>query len=198
MEMENIKIVKVTAMLAIPADMQGEDALGTSWAKVLDVTSEDYTLVPTVVTQVQPKEKATTTKTKRGPGRPKGKKDSKPRKKSKKSKQAKKTQKAMTNLKKNKKVFTHAMYGWNVTKDSSLVPNWKEQNNIDWMKAQLTNGFSASAIAKQLGYAKVVGKKGGAWNSSSVLRVVRNDFHTTRNEDEAPKWFKNRKHLKLR
>ena len=137
MEMKNIKIVKVTAVLAIPADMQGEvgmvlDAVAP-WAKVLDATSEGYTLVPTVVTQEQPKEKATTTKTKRGPGRPKGKKDSKPRKKSKKSKQAKKTQKAMTNLKKNKKVFTHAMYGWNVTKDSSLVPNWKEQNNIDWM-----------------------------------------------------------------
>ena len=197
MEMENIKIVKVTAMLAIPADMQGEDALGTSWAKVLDVTSEDYTLVPTVVTEEQPKEKATTTKTKRGPGRPKGKKDSKPRKR-KKSKQAKKTKKAMKNLKKNKKVFTHAMYGWNVTNDSSLVPNWKEQNNIDWMKQQLRLGFSASAVAKQMKFANVVGKKGGAWNSSSVLRVVRNDFHNTRNDDEAPKWFKNRKTLKLR
>jgi hypothetical protein len=197
MEMENIKIVKVTAMLAIPADMQGEDALGTSWAKVLDVTSEDYTLVPTVVTEEQPKEKATTTKTKRGPGRPKGKKDSKPRKR-KKSKQAKKTKKAMKNLKKNKKVFTHAMYGWNVTNDGSLVPNWKEQNNIDWMKQQLRLGFSASAVAKQMKFANVVGKKGGAWNSSSVLRVVRNDFHNTRNDDEAPKWFKNRKTLKLR
>ena len=197
MEMENIKIVKVTAMLAIPADMQGEDALGTSWAKVLDVTSEDYTLVPTVVTEEQPKEKATTTKTKRGPGRPKGKKDSKQRKR-KKSKQAKKTKKAMKNLKKNKKVFTHAMYGWNVTNDSSLVPNWKEQNNIDWMKQQLRLGFSASAVAKQMKFANVVGKKGGAWNSSSVLRVVRNDFHNTRNDDEAPKWFKNRKTLKLR
>ena len=198
MDMENIKIVKVTAMLAMPADMQGEDALGTSWAKVLDVTSEDYTLAPAVVTEAQQKEETTTTtKVKRGRGRPKGKKDSKPRKR-KKSKTAKRTKKAMNNLKKNKRAFTHAMYGWNVTNDGALIPNWKEQNNIDWMKEQISLGFSASAVAKQMTIAGVVGKKGGAWNSSSILRVTRNVFHNSRNEDEAPKWFKNRKHLKLR
>ena len=104
----------------------------------------------------------------------------------------------MNNLKKNKRAFTHAMYGWNVTNDGALVPNWKEQNNIDWMKEQISLGFSASAVAKQMTIAGVVGKKGGAWNSSSILRVTRNVFHNSRNEDEAPKWFKNRKHLKLR
>ncbi len=185
------KIVKVTSWLAIPANMQGEDVVGTEWAQVLHVTSEDI-LSPTVVAEEQ-KEETTTPKR----GRPKGKKDSKPRKR-RKSKTAKKTKKAMKNLKNNKKVFTHAMYGWNATKDGSLVPNWKEQNNIDWMQEQIMNGFSASAVAKQLRIAKVVGKKGGVWTSTSVLRVTRNDFHYTRNEDGAPKWFKNRKHFKLR
>ena len=198
MDMDNIKIVKVTAVLAIPANMQGEDVLDTAWAKVLAATSEDYALVPSVVTEEQQKEK--TTKTKRGPGRPKGKKDSKPRRKYKKrkSKQAKKTKKAMKNLKKNKKVFTHAMYGWNVTKDGSLVPNWKEQNNINWMNAQLASGESASAVARKMVASGIVGKKGGNWNASSVLRVVRNVFHESKNEADAPKWYKTQKNLKLR
>ncbi len=199
MDMDNIKIVKVTAVLAIPANMQGEDALDTAWAKVLVATSEDYALVPSVVTEEQQK-KEKTTKTKRGPGRPKGKKDSKPRKKygKRKSKQAKKTKKAMKNLKENKKVFTHAMYGWNVTKDGSLVPNWKEQNNINWMNAQLDSGESASAVARKMVAAGIVGKKGGNWNASSVLRVVRNVFHESKNEADAPKWYKSQKNLKLR
>lgn len=199
MDMDNIKIVKVTAVLAIPANMQGEDALDTAWAKVLVATSEDYALVPSVVTEEQQKEETTTT-AKRGPGRPKGKKDSKPRKKygKRKSKQAKKTKKAMNNLKKNKRAFTQAMYGWNVTKDGSLVPNWKEQNNIDWMKEQIGLGITASAVAKQMNAAGVAGKKGGAWNSSSVLRVVRNIFHESKNEADAPKWYKSQKNLKLR
>ncbi len=46
----NTKIVKVTSWLAIPADMQGEDVVGTEWAKVLHVTSEDI-LSPMVVTE---------------------------------------------------------------------------------------------------------------------------------------------------
>ena len=48
----NIKIVKVTSWLAIPANMQGEDVelIGTEWAKVLAVTSEDI-LKPTIVTE---------------------------------------------------------------------------------------------------------------------------------------------------
>ena len=189
------KIVKVTSWLAIPANMQGEDVVGTEWAKVLHVTSEDI-LSPSIVAEEQKKE--TTEKPKKR-GRPKGKKDSKPRNPGRwKSKTAKRTKKAMNNLKKNKRPFTKSMYGWNVTKDCSLVPNWKEQNNIDWMKEQIRLGFSASAVAKQLQIGGYVGKQGGVWTSTSVLRVTRNDFHATRNEDEAPKWFKNRKHLFLR
>ena len=186
----NTKIVKVTSWLAIPADMQGEDVVGTEWAKVLHVTSEDI-LSPTVVTEAahidepvlveettEKKEKRKTTKRK--------------------SKTAKRTKKAMNDLKKNKRAFTKSMYGWNVKKDGAVVPNWKEQNNIDWMKEQIRLGFSASAVAKQMRIAGVVGKRGGQWQSSNVLRVIRNDFHNTRDETNAPNWFKNQKTLKLK
>ena len=66
------------------------------------------------------------------------------------------------------------------------------------LKKMIGLGHSASWIARILANMKVTGKRGGKWNSSSVLRTTRNKFHSTRNEDEAPKWFKNQKTLKLK
>ena len=185
----NTKIVKVTSWLAIPANMQGEDVVGTEWAQVLHVTSEDILSAteateithidePVLVEETTEKRKRKYTKRK--------------------SKTAKRTKKAMNDLKKNKRAFTKSMYGWNVKKDGSIVPNWKEQNNIDWMKEQIRLGFSASAVAKQMRIAGALGKKGGKWQSANVLRVIRNDFHNTRDETNAPNWFKNQKTLKLK
>ena len=126
-------------------------------------------------------------------------KSSKKRKKvTNKTKTAKRTKKAMDDLKKNKKVFTKSMYGWDVKKDGSISPNWREQNNIDWMKEQIGLGFSASAVAKHLRVAGFLGKRGGTWQSANVLRTVRNDFHLSRSDYEAPKWFVERKSIKLR
>lgn len=185
----NTKIVKVTSWLAIPANMHGEDVVGTEWAQVLHVTSEDILSAaevtetthidePVLVEETTEKKKRKYTKRK--------------------SKTAKRTKKAMNDLKKNKRAFTKSMYGWNVKKDGSVVPNWKEQNNIDWMKGQIRLGFSASAVAKQMRIAGALGKKGGKWQSANVLRVIRNDFHNTRDETNAPNWFKNQKTLKLK
>lgn len=185
----NTKIVKVTSWLAIPADMQGEDVVGTQWAQVLHVSSEDI-LSPMVVTETTHIDEPvlveeTTEKRKRKYTK-------------RKSKTAKRTKKAMNDLKKNKRAFTKSMYGWNVKKDGSVVPNWKEQNNIDWMKEQIRLGFSASAVAKQMRIAGVVGKRGGQWQSSNVLRVIRNDFHNTRDARDAPKWFRNQLKMKAK
>ena len=186
----NTKIVKVTSWLAIPANMQGEDVVGTQWAQVLHVSSEDI-LSPPVVTETthidEPVLVEETTE-----------KKEKRKKTKRKSKTAKRTKKAMNELKKNKRAFTKSMYGWNVKKDGSVVPNWKEQNNIDWMKEQIRLGSSASAVAKQMRIAGVVGKRGGQWQSSNVLRVIRNDFHNTRDARDAPKWFRNQLKMKAK
>ena len=186
----NTKIVKVTSWLAIPANMQGEDVVGTQWAQVLHVSSEDI-LSPPVVTEAahvdEPVLVEETTE-----------KKEKRKKTKRKSDVAKKTKKAMKKLKKDKKVFTKSMYGWNAKPDGSLVPNWKEQNNIDWMKEQIRLGSSASAVAKQMRIAGVVGKRGGQWQSSNVLRVIRNDFHNTRDARDAPKWFRNQLKMKAK
>lgn len=189
----NTKIVKVTSWLAIPANMQGEDVVGTEWAKVLHVTSEDI-LSPTVVTEAaHVDEPVLVEETPKKAEQPK-KRGVKQRK----SKTAKRTKKAMDDLKKNKRAFTKSMYGWDAKKDGSLVPNWKEQNNIDWMKKQLDSGLSAASVARKMVDEGMSGKSGGKWNSPSVLRVIRNDFHNTRSDDEAPKWFKKRKYSVLK
>lgn len=109
----------------------------------------------------------------------------------KKTNTSKSTKKAMGALKKNKKAYTGAVYGWDV-KQGSLVPNWKEQNNIEWMKVQLKYDVAAAVIAKTLIENGLTGKKGGKWTSTSVLRTIRNELHSTRNDDEAPRWFKKR------
>ena len=198
MDNKNIKIVKVTAVIAVDSE-ETIDRLREKWEDWFYEPSELPTLIDfdgvemtlsEKVTEEQLKEETTTEKPKKR-GRPKGSKNRK-------SKTAKRTKKAMKDLKKNKRVFTGALYGWNATKDGSLVPNWKEQNNLDWMKAQIKHGVSASAAAKVLNALKIGGKRGGKWNSSSVLRTTRNKFHNSRDEKEAPKWFKNRKTLKLK
>lgn len=109
----------------------------------------------------------------------------------KKTNTSKSTKKAMSALKKNKKAYTGAVYGWDV-KQGSLVPNWKEQNNIEWMKVQLKYDVAAAVIAKTLIENGLTGKKGGKWTSTSVLRTIRNELHSTRNDDEAPRWFNRR------
>jgi len=189
----NTKIVKVTSWLAIPANMQGEDVVGTQWAQVLHVSSEDILSPPVVTEAAHIDEPVLVEETPK-----KAEKPTKRKKRPRKSKTAKRTKKAMDDLKKNKRAFTKSMYGWDAKKDGSLVPNWKEQNNIDWMRKQLTDGLSAASVAKKLVAKGINGKRGGKWNSSSVLRVIRSDFHDTRNEGEAPKWFKNRKYSVLR
>ena len=104
---------------------------------------------------------------------------------------SKSTKKAMSALKKNKKAYTGAVYGWDV-KQGLLVPNWKEQNNIDWMKFQIKYDVAGAVVAKTLNENGLTGKKGGKWTSTSVLRTIRNELHSTRNDDEAPRWFKKR------
>jgi hypothetical protein len=104
---------------------------------------------------------------------------------------AKKTKKAMADLKKNKKVFTGAVFGWNAKK-GMLVPNWKEQNNIDWMINQIEAGSPAAQVARLLNANGLTGKKGGNWTSTSVNRTISQTLHAGRNDADAPKWFKDR------
>ena len=118
-----------------------------------------------------------------------------PPKKAKKSKRgrpttvSKRTKKAMNELKKTKKPFTGKIFGWNA-EDDQLVPNWKEQQIIDWINVQLKEGQSGAEIGRILTNCKVPGKRGGkTWNSSGVLRTARNPFHKSRKDFSAPQYF---------
>ena len=91
------------------------------------------------------------------------------------------TQEGMAYLKDNHMQFTRVIYGWDVKADGSLTPNWKEQSLIDYMWWQMSeNGMSATSVARSMNKNGHTGKLGGKWDSSSVLRTVRNDYHTER------------------
>jgi hypothetical protein len=120
-----------------------------------------------------------------------GKKPKKRTKQMRRSETSKQTKTAMADLKKNKKVFTGAVYGWDI-KEGMLVPNWKEQNNIEWMRNNIRGGVPAATIARMLATNGCLGKKGGKWTSTSVLRTINQTLHTGRDDTNAPKWFKKR------
>ena len=96
------------------------------------------------------------------------------------------TKTAMTHMKANCKVFCHDIFGWNkVGKD--LVPNWNEQDAIDFMKwAYHKQEKSSTWIAKHLNEKGITGKRGGTWKASMVLRTMRYEFHTQRELFEKP------------
>ena len=108
------------------------------------------------------------------------------------------TRQGMEYLRRNMLRFTRSLFGWNVRKDDSLVPNWKEQDLIDYMVWQMDgNDISATAVARSLNKRGSTGKEGGKWQSSSVINVAYNDFHESRNDFPLPKnWGKRTWHRK--
>ena len=108
------------------------------------------------------------------------------------------TRDGMEYLRQNMMRFTHSIYGWNVRKDGSLVPNWREQDKIDYMVWQMEgNDMSATSVARSLNKRGLKGKKGGKWQGSGVIRAAYNDFHESRNDFPLPaKWGKRAWHRK--
>ena len=61
------------------------------------------------------------------------------------------TQEGMDQLKAQNKRFTESIFGWDVDVNGMLIPNWYEQDLIDWMDWQIeVNGMSAAAVARSL------------------------------------------------
>ena len=60
----------------------------------------------------------------------------------------------------------------------NLVPNWSEQDVIDFMRwAYYKQEKSSTWIAKHLNEKGMTGKRGGTWKASMVLRTMRYEFH---------------------
>ena len=103
------------------------------------------------------------------------------------------TQEGMAYLKDNHLKFTRVIYGWDVKSDGSIVPNWREQSTIDYMSWQIRgNGMSATSVARSLNKKGIKGKLGGEWTSSTVLRAVRNEYHTERTTFGYPNYWGNK------
>jgi len=96
------------------------------------------------------------------------------------------TQMGMDYLRRTHKKFTQSIYGWDATDDGALVPNWFEQNVIDYMRWLTGMEVTASAIARKLNQQGVLGKRGGEWNGSGILRTMRNEFHGQREKFPKP------------
>ena len=100
------------------------------------------------------------------------------------------TQEGMEQLKAQNKRFTESIFGWDVDVNGMLIPNWYEQDLIDWMDWQIeVNGMSAAAVARSLNARGITGKRGGQWQGQSVKRTTSHAFHTNRQNFPFPsKW----------
>jgi hypothetical protein len=59
------------------------------------------------------------------------------------------TTEAMNQLRAKNKQFTKSIYGWDVNADGMFIPNWIEQDIIDYMAWQVeVNGMATAAVAK--------------------------------------------------
>ena len=106
------------------------------------------------------------------------------------------TQEGMNQLKSTHQRFTHSIFGWDAQEDGSLVPNWHEQDVIDYIHWQINViGTSASAVARYLNKLNIKGKRGGKLYSSGIIRMVNNQFHKQRVRFNKPKtWGKKNWH----
>ncbi len=100
------------------------------------------------------------------------------------------TQEGMEQLKAQNKRFTESIFGWDVDANGMLIPNWYEQDLIDWMDWQIgVNGMSAAAVARSLNARGITGKRGGQWQGQSVKRTISHTFHANRVDFPHPnKW----------
>ena len=97
---------------------------------------------------------------------------------------------AMNQLRATNKQFTKSIFGWDVDENGMFVPNWAEQDIIDYMAWQINeNGMATAALARSLNKRGIKGKRGGKWQGNSVIRTINNDFHTKRLKFQPPSWW---------
>lgn len=106
------------------------------------------------------------------------------------SEMVRRTRVAMDKLKNTGKIFTSSVFGWDNVGDGTVVPNWEEQDLIDYMRyLYYKDQRSGSFVARKLNDSGMAGKKGGKWTSAGVLRILRNEYHINRNRYKKPDWW---------
>lgn len=102
---------------------------------------------------------------------------------------------SMIHMKANCKVFCHDIFGWDKV-GKNLVPNWSEQDVIDFMRwAYYKQEKSSTWIAKHLNAKGMTGKRGDIWKASMVLRTMRYEFHAQRELfEKPPDWGSSKSH----
>ena len=106
------------------------------------------------------------------------------------SEMVRRTRVAMDKLKDSGQIFTSSIFGWDNVDDGTVIPNWEEQDLIDYMRyLYYQDERSASYVAKKMNKSGTLGKRGGKWTAASVLRVIRNEYHIQRNQYKKPEWW---------
>ena len=106
------------------------------------------------------------------------------------SEMVRRTRVAMDKLKDSGQIFTGSIFGWDNVDDGTVIPNWEEQDLIDYMRyLYYQDERSASYVAKKMNKSGTLGKRGGKWTAASVLRVFRNEYHIKRNQYKKPEWW---------
>mgnify|MGYP001177281648 FL=1 len=100
------------------------------------------------------------------------------------------TTEAMNQLRATNKQFTKSIFGWDVNRNGMFIPNWFEQDIIDYMAWQAEHSrMATAAVARSLNKRGITGKRGGKWQGNSITRTISNDFHTNRLKFTAPDWW---------
>ncbi len=95
---------------------------------------------------------------------------------------SKATKESVNNRKQTLRQFTNYIYGWNVSNNGKLIPNWDEQAIIDRMRLERQGHMPYAHIAKRLNAEGYKGKRGGKFYGTTVKQILANELHYRREE----------------
>ena len=95
---------------------------------------------------------------------------------------SKATKESVNNRKQTLRQFTNYIYGWNVSNNGKLIPNWDEQAIIDRMRLERQGHMPYAHIAKRLNAEGYKGKRGGKIYGTTVKQILANELHYRREE----------------
>lgn len=91
---------------------------------------------------------------------------------------AERTSAALAHKKRNRKAYSHAPYGFDVSDGGKdLVANEQEQKTLKHIFQWRGEGASLHVIACRLNDLGVPSKKGGKWHAATIAHIVNNDLY---------------------
>ncbi len=100
---------------------------------------------------------------------------------------AERTATALEHKKRNRQVYGHAPYGFDVSDaGKDLLPNESEQKTLKYIFQWRQEGASLHVIATRLNELGVPSKKGGKWHAATVAHIVNNELYRDKADNLVP------------